>query len=211
MLPVPIGPRTLARTFCKLPKYYNLEEVQRILSDRLKHQNYETWFLCNFLWNSGVRVSEAISILYQDVDFLARTVRVVTLKRKGHERVIPIQPDFLLEIKLFQQFQLEKPTSKKRDIRKIFNINRSTAHEHVKLACRLAGFIDGREHPHTFRHSFAINCLLHGIPITTLQRWLRHSNIINTLVYTAIAGNEDHTLLQEVVFGTSITPEIVKR
>ncbi len=211
MLPIPIGSRALARTFCKLPKYYKFDEVQRILSDQLKREHYETWFLCSFIWNTGVRVSEALSTLYQDVDFMARTIRVVTLKRKGHERVIPIQPDFLLEIKLFQQFQSEKVTTKKRDLRRIFNINRSTAHEHIKNACRLAGYSDGREHPHTFRHSYAINCLLHRVPLTTLQRWLGHANITNTLVYTALAGNEDHVLLHEVDFGTSFTPEIVKR
>lgn len=209
MLPVPIGSRSLARVFSRLPKYYKLEEIQRILSERLKHEHYEMWFLCSFLWNTGMRISEALSTLYQDVDFLARTVRIVTLKRKGHERVIPIQPDFLLEIKLYQQFQSDKRTSKKRDMRKIFNFNRSTAHEHVKFACRLAGSSDGREHPHTFRHSFAINCLLHGVPLTTLQRWLGHSNIANTLVYTALACSEDQTLISDVNFSTSITPTIV--
>jgi site-specific recombinase XerD len=209
MLPVPLGSRSLARVFSRLPKYYKREEIQRILSNRLKHDHYEKWFLCSFLWNTGMRISEALSVLYQDIDYLARTVRIVTLKRRGHERVIPIQPDFLLETKLFQQCQQEKRTSKKRNMRKMFHINRSTAHEHVKFACRLAGFSDGREHPHTFRHSFAINCLLHGVPITTLQRWLGHANITNTLIYTALTGREDQTLIGEVDFGTSITATIM--
>lgn len=206
---VPIGSRALARTFCKLPKYFKLEEVQRILSNRLKEDRYEEWFLCYFLWNTGMRVSEALSIIYQDVDYLARTVRVLTLKRKGHERIVPVQADFLLEVKLFQQIQSEKRSSKKRDLRKIFNFNRSTAHTHVKFACQLAGYFDGREHPHTFRHSFAINCLLHGVPITTLQRWLGHSNITNTLIYTAVAGSEDQAVIGEVDFGATKTPTLV--
>jgi len=209
MLPVPMGQRTLTRTFSKLPKYFKLSEVDLILADRLKHDHYDAWFLCFFLWNSGTRISEALSILHQDIDFIARSIRVVTLKRKSHERVIPVRPEFLLEIKLYQQYQAEKKTLKKRDLRKIFNFNRATAYSHVQYACRFAGLNDERSHPHSFRHSFAVNCLLHGVPITKLQQWLGHANIMNTIIYTALASTEDHALLNAVDFGLASTPNIV--
>jgi site-specific recombinase XerD len=210
MLPVLAGQRAMVHSFHKLPKYFKLNEIQLILSERLKQDHYESWFLCNFLWQTGVRISEGLSLLYQDVDFMARTIKVVTLKRKSHERIIPIQPELLLELKLHQQFQLDKKTTrKKRDLRKIFNFNRATAYSYVRSACRFAGFNDSRAHPHCFRHSFAVNCLLHGVPITKLQQWLGHSNIMNTIIYTALAGREDHALLEVVDFGQTVIPSVV--
>jgi site-specific recombinase XerD len=200
MLPVPVGQRALAKRFSQLPKYFSFDEVDRILSDSLKREHYDDWFLCNFMWQTGTRVSEALSVLHQDIDYTARTARVVTLKRTAHERIIPLKPEFLLEIQLYRQHQEQRQTTKRRDLRKIFNYNRATAYNYVVEACALAGIRDDRAHPHTFRHSFAVNCLIHGVPITKLQQWLGHANILNTLIYTVLAGREDHVILDSVEF-----------
>lgn len=210
MLPV-LSQRAMAKSFSRLPKYFKLVEIQKILNEDLRNNYYDEWFLCSFLWHLGVRISEALSILHSDIDYIARNIRIVTLKRKHHERIVPIKPEFLLEIKLYQQYQKEKLTTKKRDLRKVFHYNRATAYEYVRHACVVAGFADDRAHPHSFRHSYAVNCLLHGVPVTKLQQWLGHANLMNTLVYTAIANSEDHTLLREVDFGTTIIPAIVER
>ena len=51
---------------------------------------------------------------------------------------------------------------------------------------RLSGvtvYVNKDVHTHTFRHSFAINSVRHGVDIRRLQQVLGHSNINTTAVY----------------------------
>jgi site-specific recombinase XerD len=60
---IPMGNRQLSRAFSReIPKYFTSDEIHRILSDELKEKHYSAWFLCKFLWNTGTRISEAVSV-----------------------------------------------------------------------------------------------------------------------------------------------------
>jgi site-specific recombinase XerD len=48
---------------------------------------------------------------------------------------------------------------------------------------KYGALIDRNIHPHTFRHSFAINSVRHGVDKRRLQQVLGHSNINITAVY----------------------------
>jgi site-specific recombinase XerD len=43
-------------------------------------------------------------------------------------------------------------------------------------------------HAHKFRHTFAVKAILSGVPINILQKWLSHSSIFITSIYTDITG-----------------------
>jgi len=194
-LPAIMGKRDLSRVFSReLPKYFTADEVRLILSEELRQKNYKAYFLCEFLWNTGLRVSEALSVRVRDIDIRARAMRVKTLKRKNHVRVLPLRPEFIGEVAVWiNQFGL------KRDDR-LFRMNRQTAHYHVKLACEKAGIKDDRTHPHTLRHAFSINCILQGVPVTVLKEWLGHRDITKTLIYTNILAHDTRAFMENVRF-----------
>jgi site-specific recombinase XerD len=54
--------------------------------------------------------------------------------------------------------------------------------------------------PHTFRHSFAVNAVLHGTPLPVLQGWLGHADIASTLIYTRVLTLETHHLMRRIQF-----------
>ncbi len=192
---IPMGSRQLSRTFSReIPKYFTSDEIHRILSDELKEKHYTAWFLCEFLWNTGTRISEAVSVKSGDIDMRARVVRVRTLKRANHTRMIPLKPEFVGEVAVW----LNENVISRED--RLFQFNRKTAHYHVRKACEMAGINDNRAHPHTFRHSFAINCLIQGTPITVLKEWLGHRDIGSTLVYTQILGQDTRAFMDGVRF-----------
>jgi len=83
---------------------------------------------------------------------------------------------------------------------KLFQYNRKTAYNYVLEACTVAGIKDERSHPHTFRHSFAVNCILHGVPITVLRDWLGHRDITKTLIYTQILAHDSRVFMDQVAF-----------
>ena len=194
-LPAIMGKRDLARAFSReLPKYFTADEVRLILSEELRQNNYKAFFLCEFLWNTGLRISEALSLRVRDIDIRGRILQVRTLKRKNHVRVLPLRPEFIGEVAVWiNHFGL------KRDDR-LFNMNRQTAHYHVKNACEKAGITDDRSHPHTLRHAYSINCILQGVPVTVLQHWLGHRDITKTIIYTQILAQDTRAFMENVRF-----------
>ena len=45
-----------------------------------------------------------------------------------------------------------------------------------------------RAHPHAFRHTYGRNCVLRGVPIPVLQKWLGHASMVDTQRYVELAG-----------------------
>ena len=134
MLPATIKSRALTQAMMQpLPKYFNQEEVKTILSDELRQEDYKTWFLSLFLWQTGMRVSEALSVKVEDIDLMGKALKVKTLKRQNHMRVIPLQNGFVGEISLW----INQQELKRKD--PLFSFNRITAFNKVRKACKLAG------------------------------------------------------------------------
>ena len=195
MLPVPIKGRHLSQALSRpLPKYFSQDEVGQILSDELKQKNYTAFFLCLFLWQTGMRVSEALSVRVEDIDLMGKALKVRTLKRHDHMRVIPLQNGFVGEISLW----INQQELKRKD--HLFSFNRITAFNKVRKACKLAHLNDERGHPHTFRHSFAINCIIQSVPVTVLREWLGHRDITKTLIYTQILAQDSRVFMENVRF-----------
>ena len=51
-----------------------------------------------------------------------------------------------------------------------------------------SGIDPARAHPHAFRHTYGRNCVLRGVPIPVLQKWLGHSSLTDTQRYVELAG-----------------------
>ncbi len=83
--------RQLARAASQeAPKYFTRDETRKIISPELKGENYKAWFLCLFLWNTGVRITEG-------PEYPGRGLRY---PKPGHpdkdpeeeERIYPVRP-----------------------------------------------------------------------------------------------------------------------
>ena len=152
----------------ELPKYWDKEYINERI-DRIK--NYKHKMMCQFLWFTGVRITEAISIKKKDVDFNNYTVRIKWQKnRKYVERQIPLHPRLKDMLIIYTaHISLEN---------RVFPVTRQGAWYVVKKC------MNG--HPHQFRHSFAVNWLRCGGELVVLSRMLGHSNIQSTMEYLKI-------------------------
>ncbi len=170
------------------------EEVHQILEKAQK--NPFDHLLISFLWQTGCRVSEALMVRLRDVDFRLRQVTLRTLKRaRGYrERVLPLKGDLLGQI---ATRAIERGLSPED---RIFPITRQRAHQIVQKHVLAAGFDRERAHPHVFRHSFAVHCVLNGVPILVLKEWLGHSDINSTLVYLKVLGSDTRRFYKMLAF-----------
>lgn len=152
----------------ELPKYWDKEYINRMIEAVNNHRHK---MLLIFLWYSGVRITEAVSLIKQDIDFEHYVMNVRWLKsRKYNHRIVPIHPE------LRNLLQLYTAVFKAED--RIFPITRQRAWQLTKK------YLNG--HPHQLRHSFAVNWLRCDGDIVTLSRIMGHSHIQNTMEYLKI-------------------------
>lgn len=195
-----------------LPPYLLLPEVHAILNtvDRKSPRDGNTFLLFATLWNTGARISEALALTKHSfhLDERGPYVSLKTLKKRGRPttskkrisrdpaRMVPIRNPAYLEY-LRSYFELVPLKSDAR----IFNFSRQAADTRIRA---LLDKMDERPSIdvscHTFRHSFAVNCLLHGISLGVLQRWLGHASIESTVVYTQVLTVETGHLMERVSF-----------
>jgi site-specific recombinase XerD len=188
-----------------LPAYLLLPEINQLL-DVTTHAR--THLLFNILWHTGARISEALALTPESFtlrDEWSSCVVLDTLKQRGRpkkgrkntkKRMVPITDlVFLREIKSYLETHACKPGER------LFSftpqwagklLNKSTALLHAPLSMKIS--------PHTFRHSFACNAILHGEPLTVVRDWLGHSHVDTTEIYTAILSSETNHLMRYMRF-----------
>jgi len=174
----------------KLPKYWTADEVRKIIA--VTHDpRYRLLF--TILWRTGMRISEALSLTPRNFNFHAKNVVVPTLKRKGHPlRVIPVDDDLLIWVaRYIEQFFILPH-------QKLFPMTRQAVDEAIEKSCKLAEIYDDRAHVHTFRHSFAVHCVLQGVPLVVLNEWLGHADIRNTLKYTKVTAQDTRPFYEQI-------------
>jgi len=186
-------PRSISRVArAELPKYLTRDEVQQLLAACARPRDR---ILLRVLWETGLRVSELGSLTPESIDFTSETLRVVTLKRRGHMRAVPLRPALMGE--LARHIAAVGIRSECR----LFPITRQRVHQIVRCAARKAGLPEDRAHPHTMRHSFAIACVLARVPVLVLAEWLGHRSLESTLVYTKVLCADSRRYLGDVDFG----------
>jgi integrase/recombinase XerD len=92
------------------------------------------------------------------------------------------------------QYYLEYNINKKSEER-LFNMTRQSVDLFFKKMQKDLGF---KIHAHKFRHTFAVKAILSGVPINILQKWLSHSSIFITSIYTDITGMDTSQFMNKI-------------
>ncbi|OEU74068.1 MAG: hypothetical protein BA864_06980 [Desulfuromonadales bacterium C00003093] len=130
--------------------------------------------LIEWLWHTGMRVSDAVRIRFDDINTETETVRFIVSKRS---RKTP----FIHEIVLSKAMMFE--VMKYRDRWQIvlnerggrlFPITRQNVNKRLKTYCRTAGLPPTSAHK--FRHGCAMNMLNQGVPPVEIAFRLAHSS-----------------------------------
>ena len=199
-------PAILAHTD-DLPDYLLMPEINRLINAELDARRH---LLLNTLWHTGARISEALALTPGDfyLDDRLPYVSIETKKKRGRpkkknkktsRRMISIYNSvYAREVASY----LASTTLKKNE--RIWSITRQTAYRWVERAVQnLAGQghdISIHTTPHTFRHSFAINAVIHCVQIAQLQPLLGHERRESTEIYTQILSAESGHVLARVAF-----------
>lgn len=176
-----------------LPSVLTKKEIEQLLSLEINNFNdFRNYTLFLFLYNTGARISEALSVNVSDIDWENRRIRV---KGKGSKiRFLFLSPFTIgvLHDYIDKRNQILKRGEKKEEAlfisSRLARLPFSTSH-YIFDKTREKLSWQKEFTPHTLRHTFATHLLDGGADIRFVQELLGHESISTTQIYTHISTN----------------------
>lgn len=188
----------------RLPKALPLADITRLLEspDPATPAGLRDRALLEFLYSTGARISEAITVDIDDIvidrpgsDEAGQLPAVVRLFGKGNkERVVPVGSYAARAIDDYLVRGRPALASRGRGGAALFlnarggRITRQGAYLILKNHAERAK-IQAEISPHTLRHSFATHLLEGGADIRVVQELLGHASVTTTQVYTKVTAD----------------------
>jgi|TARA_B110000114_G_scaffold185780_1_gene234826 site-specific recombinase XerD len=170
----------------KIPKAINENKILEIfnqLSSYFPNNKHIYIILIKVLYFSGLRISEALSLKWSDINFSELSFFISGKGLKERKCFIPNS--------LSKNLQIIKPIETNDFIFKEKDKRISTrAVNHFLNQSYIKGVIKYKLSSHIFRHSFATSLLENGADIRHIQKLLGHSSISTTEIYMKITQNK---------------------
>lgn len=154
---------------------------------------------------TGARLGEVIEINDSvDIDFRASDIRVLTLKRRNEKpkRIVPVPSQVVSEIATFlansPDMRGKVFTVDANNFRKVFYQMAKDAKLLKEDGVREDGSRELFPHPHTLRHTRAIELLKAGLPVPAVQDLLGHSSMLTTAQYVRLSGQDTKQFMKQL-------------
>ena len=174
----------------RLPSFLSEEETKALLNyPRQDFKDDRDHMLFLLLYNTGARISEALSINVNDIELDKRRIKV--LGKRNKERYLFFSSTTKDEIIIY----LNKRLQHTKDDKAFFISNRGKRLPISSVNIIFSKYADimnfkSEFTPHTLRHSFATHMLSRGLDIRVLQELLGHESIAATQIYTHVSKEE---------------------
>lgn len=188
-------------------KFLTLEESERLLS---KTENVRHRVLILLMLDAGLRVSEAISLRWSNVDFKRKLIKVVSLKKRG-------KPDESREIPMSERIYdaFAKMVEKRGREAKGYIFEGNTTGKSITRAAvnKMLNDIssDNPElphiHPHMLRHTFATSLRANGAELADIKDALGHEKLETSFIY----AHADREKLREKINLSAPKPSLLER
>jgi integrase/recombinase XerD len=168
----------------KIPVVLTSSEIIVLLENITNKRNK---LITQFIFSTGVRISECMIMKIKDLDFSEYTGKVVSGKG-NKDRIIIISKKWVLDYKEYlEKRKIESEYLFCNSLGQPLSVD--TVQKFLKVAAKRAG-IDKKVSPHTLRHSFATTLLENDVNIRYIQQLLGHSNLNTTQIYTKVNTNK---------------------
>lgn len=154
---------------------------------------------CVTLALTGARISEILALTPDRIDRASHAIIVESLKkrRSGIFRAVPVPDDLIRRLAAVHGiFGGTSDTSQRSE--RLWPWSRTTAWQHVKTVMIAAGIPRSVSRPKALRHGFGVAATQSGVPLNIIQRWMGHSRLDTTAIYTNAVGDEERALAKRM-------------
>jgi len=170
----------------KIPVVLTSKEIVDLIENT---SNYRNKLIIEFMFSTGVRVSECVNMKINDLNFEEFTGNV--LAGKGNkDRIIILSKKWVVDYKKYLEERDKKVKSEYLFCSDSGNaLSVDTIQKFLKISATKAG-INKKISPHKLRHSFATSLLENDVNIRYIQQLLGHANLNTTQIYTKVNTNK---------------------
>lgn len=186
---------SLRKSERNLPTVLSVEEIVQLLNiEENDFDSLRNKVLYSLLYDTGLRISEAINLTIRDIDLNKNSFYVLTKGKKHRivfytDRTKQLLKKYLAEKKRIQD---DNKIQLKEDRDKLFITNLG---KHLSISTVESIFEKQRVKfgwqknftPHVLRHSYATHLLNNGASIRMVQQMLGHSSLSTTQIYTHVS------------------------
>jgi hypothetical protein len=171
-------------------KYLTQKETNSFIASA-KHFDPMVYVFCWFIAATGCRISEALAINLDNIDFESQNVVIECLKKRGRLvfRSVPLSPDLLRALRGLPTALADNGAPQR-----LWPWSRMTGYRRICEVMRAAGIHGTHATPKGLRHAFGVSAIQAGVPLNLVQRWLGHADIKTTAIYTNAIGPEERAI-----------------
>ncbi len=173
----------------KLPEFIQETAIASVLEESVYELTFEGQrdrMVMEFLYLTGVRLSELTSLRWKDINLIEDQVKV--LGKRNKERIIPFVKTLKQNIILYKKV-FEERFSKIEGNEYFITSNRGEQAYSMMIYRIVRQYLDlfaqnTRRSPHLLRHTFATHLLNKGADLNAVKDLLGHASLAATQVYT---------------------------
>jgi integrase/recombinase XerD len=177
----------------RLPRALTIDQVEQLLAGCIGDGPgpVRDRALLELLYSTGARISEAIGVDRDDLDFEHRTV--LLLGKGDKQRIVPVGRPALRAVEEYLVRARPALAAHGRGTPALFlnarggRLSRQSAWHVLRAAADASGVASAIPvSPHTLRHCFATHLLAGGADVRSVQELLGHASVTTTQVYTHV-------------------------
>jgi len=167
-------------------KYLHKHEVDSLIKSLKGRNKFRDGLMIMMMFRHGFRSGEICELRWEQIDFTTATIFIKRLKGSKSSTHY-ISGDELKNLKRFSKYAGESPY--------VFLTDRKTpiSTRTIRYIVKTAGSKAGIEFPvnaHSLRHATGYKLANDGCDLRTIQDYLGHANISNTVIYTELNPNK---------------------
>jgi integrase/recombinase XerC len=178
----------------KIPSFVSERQMDEILDDATNFSDdfvgIRNQLLIDFLYLTGMRRAELISLKDNDIDFSSCTIRVTGKGNK--QRLIPFSD--LTKVKLEKYIRIRNKEIENKS--SFLFVKEDGSAMYPKLVYKIINnhlnsiSTLSKKSPHVLRHSFATAMLNNGAEINSIKELMGHTSLSSTQIYTHVTFEE---------------------
>lgn len=176
----------------KLPNFINYEEYMTLIKQIEKEENEflrtRNLLFLEILFDTGLRVSEAVNIKLSDINKNECSIRVLGKGKK--ERIVYFGEYALSYLNDYMTIRvgINSPDKNYLFLNKNYTKLTRRGAEYLINSVTKQALLKQKVTPHTLRHSFATEMLNNGCDIRSVQELLGHKSLSTTGIYTHVTN-----------------------
>lgn len=160
---------------------FSEEELEKL---RMNCKRERDLAIMEFLYSSGVRISEAVRLNRDQINFVEKDC--VVFGKGAKERIVYLNSKACIHLKLYLESRTDNNPALFVGVRKPYKRLSKEAIETIMRNLGKSAGVD-HTHPHRFRRTMATNAINRGMPIQEVKEILGHEKIDTTMIYCTVS------------------------